>query len=86
MEKTTLHYAQEFTKALEDASKDECYNLNLGVHDAVIRKAWQALLDNVTGPQEKVCSCCQEVLTVEEIEANEETCFPCNKGNCPDCQ
>ena len=49
MKKTTLDYAEAFVKAIKDASTDECYCLNVGIHNRRIYKAWKSLYKNVTG-------------------------------------
>lgn len=81
--KTTIELAKEFYQILVDRSNDECYNLNVGIWNEKLSKAWQALKDSVDGVKE--CTCCGLLLSFEEIEAGADTCFPCQKGNCEVC-
>ena len=34
--------------------------------------------------EKQFCECCGDKLSKEERDAKEGTCFPCQKGNCPE--
>lgn len=38
-----LKKVKEFVKAIEDANRDECYNLNVGIHNEKREDAYTAL-------------------------------------------
>ena len=49
MRPTTEQLAKNFWRALNNASADPCYSLNIGIHEKRILNAWKKLKKNVEG-------------------------------------
>lgn len=47
----TQELALAFYNALKIANEDPCYHLNIGVHDKIIRKAWDKLKKHIERKQ-----------------------------------
>lgn len=82
--KTTIELAKEFYQILVDRQNDECYNLNMSIWNNKLLEKWQELKKNVDGGCGE-CECCGDELSIEELEAGADNCFPCQKGNCEVC-